>query len=178
MNYIIPILIGIVFGFLLQRTQITKYETIVNVLRFKDFTVIKFMMSAIVVGMVGLYIMIEAGMVPNILRYISPVRIAAIAVGGTIFGVGFALLGGWPGQSPAALGEGRLDSFFGIIGILIGAFIYGELYNGLRVSFLKIGYFGKMTFPVLLNLLNPWYIIIPFVVFVLILFFILEKFRL
>ncbi|SFV60892.1 hypothetical protein MNB_SV-14-1142 [hydrothermal vent metagenome] len=52
------------------------------------------MMSAIVVGMVGLYIMIEAGMVPNILRYISPVRIAAIAVGGTIFGVGFALLGG------------------------------------------------------------------------------------
>ena len=94
MNYFVPILIGIVFGFLLQRTQITKFETIVNVLRFKDFTVIKFMMSAIVVAMVGLYLMIEAGMVPNILRYISPVRIAAIGVGGTIFGVGFALLGG------------------------------------------------------------------------------------
>ncbi len=94
MHYLTPILIGIVFGFLLQRIQITKFETIVNVLRFKDFTVIKFMMSAIVVAMVGLYIMIEAGMIPNILRYISPVRIAAIAVGGTIFGVGFALLGG------------------------------------------------------------------------------------
>ena len=94
MHYLIPILIGIVFGFLLQRTQITKFETIVNVLRFKDFTVIKFMMSAIVVAMVGLYIMIDAGMIPNILRYISPVRIAAIAVGGTIFGIGFALLGG------------------------------------------------------------------------------------
>ncbi len=94
MHYAVPIIIGIVFGFLLQKSQITKFETIVNVLRFKDFTVIKFMMSAIVVGMIGLYLMIDAGMIPNIMRYISPVRIAGIAIGGTIFGVGFALLGG------------------------------------------------------------------------------------
>ena len=94
MYYVVPILIGIVFGFLLQKTQITKFETIVNVLRFKDFTVIKFMMSAIVVGMIGLYLMIDAGMIPNIMRYISPVRVAGIAIGGTIFGVGFAMLGG------------------------------------------------------------------------------------
>ena len=94
MHYAVPIIIGIVFGFLLQKSQITKFETIVNVLRFKDFTVIKFMMSAIVVGMIGLYLLIDAGMIPNIMRYISPVRIAGIAIGGTIFGVGFALLGG------------------------------------------------------------------------------------
>jgi uncharacterized membrane protein len=94
MHYIAPILIGIVFGFLLQRTQITKFETIVNVLRFKDLTVIKFMMSAIAVAMVGLYLMVDNGLIPNIIRYISPLRIGAIAVGGTIFGVGFALLGG------------------------------------------------------------------------------------
>ena len=94
MNYIIPILIGVGFGFLLQKANITKFESIVNVLRFKDLTVIKFMMSAIVVAMVGLYLMIEADMIPNIMRYVSPVRVAAIAIGGTIFGVGFALLGG------------------------------------------------------------------------------------
>ena len=94
MNYLIPILIGIAFGFLLQRANITKFETIVNVLRFKDLTVIKFMMSAIIVAMIGLYLMIDAGMIPNIMRYVSPVRLAAIAIGGTIFGVGFALLGG------------------------------------------------------------------------------------
>ncbi len=178
MHYAVPIIIGIVFGFLLQKSQITKFETIVNVLRFKDFTVIKFMMSAIVVGMIGLYLMIDAGMIPNIMRYISPVRIAGIAIGGTIFGVGFALLGGWPGQSAAALGEGRLDSFWGLIGIFTGALIYGELYNTFRVSLLKTGYMGKMTFPILFDILNPWIIIIPFVVFVLILFFVLEKFKL
>ncbi len=94
MNYIIPILIGVCFGFLLQKANITKFESIVNVLRFKDLTVIKFMMSAIAVAMVGLYLMIEADMIPNIMRYVSPVRVAAIAIGGTIFGVGFALLGG------------------------------------------------------------------------------------
>jgi uncharacterized membrane protein len=94
MSYLIPVLIGVVFGFLLQKAAITKFETIVNVLRFKDFTVIKFMMSAIAVAMVGLYLMIDADMIPNIMRYVSPVRIAGIAIGGTIFGIGFALLGG------------------------------------------------------------------------------------
>ncbi len=92
--YIAPILIGIAFGFLLQKANINKYETIVEELRFRDLTVIKFMMSAIVVAMIGLYLMIEAGMIPNIMRYVSPVRIAGIAVGGTIFGIGFAILGG------------------------------------------------------------------------------------
>jgi len=91
---ILPLIIGIIFGFLLQRTQITKFETIVNVLRFKDFTVIKFMMSAICVTMIGFYLMAEHGLIGNIMRYIAPVRIAAIVVGGIIFGIGFALLGG------------------------------------------------------------------------------------
>ena len=94
MNIFLPLIIGVIFGFLLQRTQITKYETIVNVLRFKDFTVIKFMMSAIAVTMVGFYLMAEHGMLGNILRYIAPVKIAAIAIGGFLFGIGFALLGG------------------------------------------------------------------------------------
>ncbi len=61
---------------------------------------------------------------------------------------------------------------------MLGCFIYGEVYNTLRVSFLKIGYMGKLTFPILLNLMNPWVIIIPFVIFVIILFIILEKFGL
>ena len=56
---------------------------------------------------------------------------------------------------------------------MLGCFIYGEVYNALRVSFLKIGYMGKLTFPILLNLMNPWVIIIPFVIFVIILFIIL-----
>ncbi len=94
MVYIFPILVGIIFGFLLQKTEITKFETIVNVLRFKNFTVIKFMMTAIAVGMVGVHLMMEFGVLTNVIRYISPTNIAAIAVGGTIFGAGFALLGG------------------------------------------------------------------------------------
>ena len=94
MKVFLPLLIGAIFGFLLQRTQITKFETIVNVLRFKDFTVIKFMMSAIAVTMVGFYLMAEHGMLGNLLRYIAPLRIAAIMIGGFIFGIGFALLGG------------------------------------------------------------------------------------
>jgi len=52
------------------------------------------------------------------------------------------------------------------------------MYNSLRVSFLKIGYYGKMTFLTLFNIFNPWVIIIPFVIGVLILFVILEKFNL
>ena len=54
---------GSMFGFFLQKGQVVKYEKIVGALRLKDFTIIKFMLSAILVGMVGIYLMKDLGLV-------------------------------------------------------------------------------------------------------------------
>mgnify|MGYP004136876501 CR=1 FL=1 len=49
------LLTGVVFGVLLQKAHVTRYEVIVGQFLFKDFTVLKVMLTAIVVGAVGVF---------------------------------------------------------------------------------------------------------------------------
>ena len=57
---------GLVFGFLLQKGGVTRYNVIVNQFRFKDFTVLKTMLTAIVVGAIGIYAMLQLGMIKGL----------------------------------------------------------------------------------------------------------------
>ena len=54
---------GIVFGFLLQKGGATKYDVIIGQLLLTDFTVLKIMLSAVLVGMMGIYAMKALGWV-------------------------------------------------------------------------------------------------------------------
>ena len=45
---------GILFGFLFQQSHVARYEKQVGAMRLKDMTILKFMLSAIVVGMIGI----------------------------------------------------------------------------------------------------------------------------
>lgn len=96
-------------------------------------------------------------------------------IGGLIFGVGFGVLGYCPGTLAGAVGQGFLDALFGgIIGILIGAGIFAELYPKLEQTVLNKGYFGEMTFPQLLKV-NPWWVVIPLSAGLVALLFWIEK---
>jgi len=82
---------GICFGVLLDKTRLNKYDTIVNQFRFKDFTVLKFMLTTLVVAMSVIYLMADLGFytiadVPN-------TYVLGNFVGGLIFGVGMAVGG-------------------------------------------------------------------------------------
>ena len=46
---------GVFFGFLLQKGRVVRYDKQIGALRFQDMTIVKFMMSAIIVGMVGIH---------------------------------------------------------------------------------------------------------------------------
>jgi uncharacterized protein len=91
MNYVIALVLGGFFGFALNKAGLTKYHKIVNVFRFTDMAVLKFMMTALVVSMSGLYALRGLGMItfPNI----PATYIVGNLVGGLIFGVGMALTG-------------------------------------------------------------------------------------
>ena len=90
-NSIIALFVGVFFGFSLNKAGLTKYNTIVNVFRFTDLTVLKFMMTALVVAMSGLYALRGLGLIefPNV----PATYIVGNLVGGLIFGVGMALTG-------------------------------------------------------------------------------------
>lgn len=90
-NILIALFLGLAFGLLLQKSGLTKYNKIVNVFRFTDLAVLKFMLSALVVAMAGLFSMRALGWItfPNV----PATYIVGNLVGGLIFGVGMALTG-------------------------------------------------------------------------------------
>jgi hypothetical protein len=141
---------GIAFGFILQKGQALKFHKIIDALRLKDFTIWKLMFTAIGVGMLGIYGLQELGLAK---LHIKPTILSANLVGGLIFGAGFALLGFCPGTCVGAAGEGRLDGLYsGVVGLLIGAGLYSEVYPYLLTGFLKVGAFGKITLPQLFGI--------------------------
>jgi hypothetical protein len=153
---IFGLITGFIFGFLLQKGQVVKYEKIMGALRLRDFTIIKFMLSAILVGMVGIYAMKDLGFVE---LEIKSAALGANIIGGLIFGIGFGLLGYCPGTAVGATGEGRIDAFWGgILGMLAGAGIYAETYTLIKGNLLTWGSLGKITLPSLLGV-NHWVII-------------------
>ncbi len=89
MTALLPALgVGLVFGWLLQKSQLTQYSKIVNVFRFTDTAVLKFMLTAIVVGAGGIYLLKDMGVVA--LTGTTPTYIVGNLLGGLIFGVGMA----------------------------------------------------------------------------------------
>lgn len=88
---IVILVLGGLFGFSLNKAGLTKYHKIVNVFRFTDMAVLKFMMTALAVGMSGMFILRGLGLVtfPNV----PATYVVGNLIGGLIFGVGMALTG-------------------------------------------------------------------------------------
>ena len=163
---------GIAFGFLLQKGGATKYDVIVGQLLLTDFTVLKIMFSAVLVGMIGIYAMKSLGWVE---LYPKEGSAGMNIIGGLIFGVGFAVLGYCPGTIAGAIGNGALDALVGGLGgILIGSGIFAALYPRLSKGILMKGYFGDLTFPGVFKV-NDWLVVIPAAALIFILLYGLER---
>lgn len=171
MEQLTGLLTGIIFGFLLQKGRVVRFEKQIGALLLKDMTILKFMLSAILVGMAGIYILNGAGVIS--LSHKS-MNLGAVVVGGALFGAGWAVMGFCPGTSLAALGEGRIHALFAIAGMLTGAAIYAELFPFFKSTVLAWKDFGKIGLPEVLGI-SPWIIIPLFWVAVLALFKLFEK---
>ena len=91
MNYVVALFLGSFFGFALNKAGLTKYHKIVNQFRFTDMAVLKFMMTALVVAMIGLYSLRGLGLIT--FPAVPATYIVGNLVGGLLFGVGMALTG-------------------------------------------------------------------------------------
>jgi hypothetical protein len=168
----IGLLIGAGFGFLLQKGGLTQYDVILGQLLFTDFTVLKTMMTAMVIGMIGVHLLKSAGL---IVFHPKPGSFGATVIGGLIFGAGFALLGYCPGTVVGAAAQGSVDALLGgIAGMILGAGLFASLYPRLEKAILKKGYFGELTLPRLLKT-GGWAIVIPLCIMIMLLFAFLEK---
>lgn len=143
---VVVLLLGFGFGWALDKGGMTRHHKIVNVFRFTDLAVLKFMMSAMVTGMIGIYALYWAGEV-EFTSVTETVPIKQI-VGGLLFGAGMALVGMCPGTAIAGAGRGQLDYLIpGIGGLLTGALIYGLLYPRLDAAFESYHNYGTLKLP-------------------------------
>jgi hypothetical protein len=90
-TFIIAVVLGIGFGFSLNKAGLTKYHKIANQFRFTDMTILKYMITAICVAMTGLYIFRGLGWIT--FPTVPATYIVGNLIGGLIFGVGMALAG-------------------------------------------------------------------------------------
>jgi len=138
---------GLVFGFILQKAGVTRYQVILGQFLWKDHTVLRTMLTAVVVGAIGIYGMLALGILQAGDLHVKSATLLANAIGGIIFGIGMATLGYCPGTGVAAVGEGSRHAIFGVLGMLVGAAVYAEVHPTIAGSLLKAADFGKVRFP-------------------------------
>ncbi len=143
---------GILFGALLQQGRVLRYEKQVGAMLLKDMTILKFMLSAIIVGMIGIHLFADIGLIK---MSIKGTYVAANLIGGLLFGIGWAVAGYCPGTSAGAIGEGRWHAIWAVLGMVAGAAVYAEAYPLLEGTVLTWGLFGKETLATATGI-NHW----------------------
>lgn len=143
------VVFGLAFGFLLQKAGVAKYHVLEGQLLFTDFTVIKVMLSAILVAMIGLYFLKTMG---KIKFHLKPTKIASNVSGGLLFGVGFACAGYCPGTGAAGLGQGDIPALIFMAGLIAGSYVFAECSTFIKQTVDTVGDKGKVTLHTLLRI--------------------------
>lgn len=153
---VLGLITGVLFGVLLQRGGVIRFEKQVGMLLFRDMTVLRFMLAAIIVGMVGMAILSYAGVISFSHK---PMNMGGIIIGGSLFGAGWALAGLCPGTALGALGEGRVHAIFTVAGMIAGAMIFAHTYDFLAKTVLGWKDYGRLGLPDVLGIPAPLLII-------------------
>lgn len=148
LGFVLAVVFGAAFGWLLHRGRVADYNTIVRQFLFKDFTVLKIMLTAIVVGGVGVFALVNAGYAQF---HIKSADLLAISLGAALFGVGMVIYGYCPGTALAAIGGGSLHALIGAFGMILGGVLYALSFGWVKANIIPVGSIGKVQLPALLG---------------------------
>jgi len=123
------LIIGVVFGIVLTKSEAVSWYRIYEMFQFQSFHMYGIIMVAIGTGVLSIQI-IKRNQWKNskgALFFIPPKEFGAFRywIGGLIFGLGWALIGACPGPIFILLGSGFFTVIFVLIGALLGTFTYG-----------------------------------------------------
>lgn len=144
-------LIGFFFGFLLERSGFGDARKLAAVFYLKDFAVLKVMLTAIVVCMLGLLYFSLFGWLDLGQVHLLPTYILPQVAGGLVLGIGFVMGGYCPTTSIVAMVSGKLDALVFIVGIILGSWVFAELFPPIE-GFYKAGAMGAVRLSDVLNI--------------------------
>ena len=150
-SLIVAFVIGIGFGFALERGGFGNSRILAAQFYFTNMRVFKVMFTAIVTAMLGVFYLSVIGFVDLSLVFISDTYIIPQILGGLLLGFGFVIGGYCPGTSVVSTATGRYDGMVFLAGVFFGVFIFGEMFPLIEDIFYS-GYMGKVTLPEFLNL--------------------------
>jgi hypothetical protein len=144
------LLIGIAFGWCLERAGLGSARKLAGQFYLTDFTVFKVMFSAIVTAMLGAFWLTRIGVLDLHAVYVPETYLVPQLVGGLLFGVGFVVAGLCPGTSCVAAASGRGDGAMVVVGMFAGVLVTGLAFAPLRVLYESTAR-GAITLPELLR---------------------------
>jgi uncharacterized protein len=150
-SLVLAVVIGIGFGFFLERGGFGNARMLAAQFYFRDMRVFKVMFTAIVTAMLGVFYFAWIGWLDLSLVYLTPTYLVPQIAGGLILGIGFVIGGYCPGTAVVSMSTGRIDGLVYVAGLFLGVFVFGEMFPILE-SFYYSTSMGQLTLPEITNL--------------------------
>jgi len=155
----IALVLGLGFGFALERAGFGSARKLTAVFYLYDMAVVKVMFSGVVTTLVGLFVLSALGALDLSALYLEPTNLIAQALGGLLFGAGFLIGGYCPGTSMAAIATGRKDGLVFALGMLAGVTFYAEFTPGLDTWYRDTAA-GEITLSSLTGIGMGWWVLV------------------
>lgn len=135
MKYIKFLIIGVLFGIILSKAEVVSWYRIYEMFKFQSFHMYGIIGSAVLIG-VFMMQLFKKGIIKDFQGNIIQVKpkkkgFVRTFVGGSIFGLGWALVGACPGPLFVLIGHGVISVVIVLLAAVFGAFLYGILSNKL-----------------------------------------------
>jgi hypothetical protein len=148
------LVIGLGFGFWLERAGFGSSRKLTAIFYFQDFAVLKVMFAAMVTAALVLQGFALLGLVDLATMFVPETVLAPQLVGGLVFGAGF-VIGGWcPGTAAVGLASGKLDALAFLGGAGAGSLAFAALQPQLG-GLLAAGDLGVCPLPDQLGISAP-----------------------
>jgi hypothetical protein len=155
-NFVIAILLGVAFGFILESSGFSSSRNIVGVFYGYNFVVLRVFFTAVITAMVGLLYFDYLGWLDLSKIFILPTYVAPMIAGGVIMGTGFIMGGFCPGTSFTAIAIGKLDGLVFTVGLYLGIAGFTLVYPYIA-DFYNSGYLGNITLTDLTGIPAHWF---------------------
>lgn len=149
--------LGALFGAALFMAGLADPDKIIGALRFKDFHAVRAVLLAILVAMIGAWLM---SAVHHPKTHLPLNHMLGIILGGAMLGAGVGIGGFCPATGLACAGSGRVDALISVVGMLAGGIIYLLLYNWIGAPIESVGIVNPGTLETITEIPNPAWIVV------------------
>ncbi len=150
-SLVISLVLGIGFGFSLERAGFGSSKVLSSIFYLEDWRVLKVMFTAIVTAMLGLYAADGLGWLAMNQVAIKSTFLWGQIVGGFVLGMGFVTAGYCPGTAMVGFASGKLDALVTMVGIVLGIGVFEEGFAWVKPLY-EAAYLGEVRLPEWLGL--------------------------